>query len=105
MSPGWGRYRVPSPTPVSLARRRQVLEDQKDVGGLEGRAQSVGVVLIGEAFPIRSVELEPVRGLEYGNSWKLFRSEEHTSELQSRGQLVCRLLHEKKTSVPETPPT
>src|SRR5690625_5802103 len=24
------------------------------------------------------------------------RSEEHTSELQSRGQLVCRLLHEKK---------
>src|SRR5690625_4212920 len=25
-----------------------------------------------------------------------FRSEEHTSELQSRGHLVCRLLHEKK---------
>src|SRR5690625_7044444 len=27
---------------------------------------------------------------------KLMRSEEHTSELQSRGQLVCRLLLEKK---------
>src|SRR5690625_5941979 len=27
--------------------------------------------------------------------WQL-RSEEHTSELQSRGQLVCRLLLEKK---------
>src|SRR5690625_5464475 len=26
----------------------------------------------------------------------LLRSEEHTSELQSRGQLVCRLLLEKK---------
>src|SRR5690625_6448057 len=26
------------------------------------------------------------------------RSEEHTSELQSRGHLVCRLLHEKKKS-------
>src|SRR5690625_5970441 len=26
------------------------------------------------------------------------RSEEHTSELQSRGQLVCRLLLEKKTT-------
>src|SRR5690625_6020635 len=26
-----------------------------------------------------------------------FRSEEHTSELQSRGHLVCRLLLEKKT--------
>src|SRR5439155_14994312 len=31
-------------------------------------------------------------------SWQLFelRSEEHTSELQSRGHLVCRLLLEKK---------
>src|SRR5690625_6466556 len=31
----------------------------------------------------------------------LFRSEEHTSELQSRGHLVCRLLLEKK----KLPPT
>src|SRR5437870_12757536 len=30
---------------------------------------------------------------EAGNEW---RSEEHTSELQSRGHLVCRLLLEKK---------
>src|SRR3989442_8970903 len=28
--------------------------------------------------------------------WKLKRSEEHTSELQSRPHLVCRLLLEKK---------
>src|SRR5207253_11250981 len=28
------------------------------------------------------------------------RSEEHTSELQSRGHLVCRLLLEKKTHLP-----
>src|SRR5439155_24688705 len=28
--------------------------------------------------------------------WKTSRSEEHTSELQSRGHLVCRLLLEKK---------
>src|SRR5207253_9210539 len=28
--------------------------------------------------------------------WLRVRSEEHTSELQSRGQLVCRLLLEKK---------
>src|SRR5690625_6334054 len=31
-----------------------------------------------------------------GSGW---RSEEHTSELQSRGHLVCRLLLEKKKSV------
>src|SRR3712207_7360015 len=30
------------------------------------------------------------------------RSEEHTSELQSRQYLVCRLLLEKKTSLPVT---
>src|SRR2546430_13609209 len=29
-------------------------------------------------------------------SWKLPRSEEHTSELQSQSNLVCRLLLEKK---------
>src|SRR5690625_7057926 len=28
------------------------------------------------------------------------RSEEHTSELQSRGHLVCRLLLDKKNSIP-----
>src|SRR5690625_824042 len=36
--------------------------------------------------PGRSVDLEPISAL---------RSEEHTSELQSRGHLVCRLLLEK----------
>src|SRR5690625_109204 len=32
---------------------------------------------------------------------KIGRSEEHTSELQSRGHLVCRLLLEKKIIIPE----
>src|SRR2546430_11954468 len=33
------------------------------------------------------------------------RSEEHTSELQSQSNLVCRLLLEKKKSQPVVPPT
>src|SRR5690625_5573172 len=33
-----------------------------------------------------------------------FRSEEHTSELQSRGHLVCRLLLEKKKNTTNTTP-
>src|SRR3712207_8281575 len=33
------------------------------------------------------------------------RSEEHTSELQSRQYLVCRLLLEKKPTTPPSPPT
>src|SRR5437899_7206582 len=32
------------------------------------------------------------------------RSEEHTSELQSLRHLVCRLLLEKKTTIPPSPP-
>src|SRR5690625_7014005 len=34
--------------------------------------------------------------VEIGSIQEDYRSEEHTSELQSRGQLVCRLLLEKK---------
>src|SRR3712207_7825819 len=34
---------------------------------------------------------------EHGLTYSRFRSEEHTSELQSRQYLVCRLLLEKKT--------
>src|SRR5437660_9461683 len=50
--------------------------------------------------------LPPLFGFRQVNFWEalgllvlcriLFRSEEHTSELQSRGHLVCRLLLEKK---------
>src|SRR3712207_8011603 len=39
-----------------------------------------------------------VLGGEGGRRVAVFRSEEHTSELQSRQYLVCRLLPEKKTS-------
>src|SRR2546422_1846901 len=47
---------------------------------LEGRLPMTGEVL---AFPLRELE-------------SFARSEEHTSELQSRLHLVCRLLLEKK---------
>src|SRR5690625_5290891 len=38
------------------------------------------------------------RGLEKELGQTVLRSEEHTSELQSRGHLVCRLLLEKKNN-------
>src|SRR5690625_5944754 len=37
--------------------------------------------------------------------WNIDRSEEHTSELQSRGHLVCRLLLEKKKTRNESCPS
>src|SRR2546429_9626226 len=41
------------------------------------------------------VRLETIK-IELDQRWDLLRSEEHTSELQSRLHLVCRLLLEKK---------
>src|SRR5690625_5974646 len=46
--------------------------------------------------------LDPDEAASWGNYIALGRSEEHTSELQSRGHLVCRLLLEKKKSVTKT---
>src|SRR3712207_8089258 len=50
--------------------------------------------------PLAGAESAGVRharaGLFDGATWYLTRSEEHTSELQSRQYLVCRLLLEKK---------
>src|SRR5437588_2880957 len=42
------------------------------------------------------LELDPYVGLGWGNTMMFDRSEEHTSELQSHSDLVCRLLLEKK---------
>src|SRR5690625_6194130 len=47
---------------------------------------------------IRQVGGEPVWVDEVGHDPQV-RSEEHTSELQSRGHLVCRLLLEKKNKL------
>src|SRR5260221_6780425 len=44
----------------------------------------------------KSVELSNAHGLLKAEMRRLSRSEEHTSELQSHSDLVCRLLLEKK---------
>src|SRR5690625_5893719 len=70
-------------------------------------SRPVGVLLArprGPAQPRASSGLGPVRvptdagigAVDPLQMARLVRSEEHTSELQSRGHLVCRLLLEKK---------
>src|SRR5438034_1442902 len=62
----------------------------------------VNVAVIGQAFPY-TVVAHPKRlvgDLTFGIREDQ-RSEEHTSELQSHSDLVCRLLLEKKTLLPE----
>src|SRR3712207_8844917 len=61
----------------------RVEDDRTDLGETVERATF---------FLIRDVVYRPRRSLEVAE-----RSEEHTSELQSRQYLVCRLLLEKKT--------
>src|SRR5699024_12155696 len=54
-----------------------------------------------EAMSTRAVTLDPAAGThEHGDT----RSEEHTSELQSRFDLVCRLLLEKKNIYQQNSP-
>src|SRR3712207_7225376 len=53
-----------------------------------GRAQAELRVRLAELLPL--------------HAYAVARSEEHTSELQSRQYLVCRLLLEKKKNKPET---
>src|SRR5206468_4807827 len=79
-----------------------------------GHANSgLGQSWIGEAFPAKPQRLQPdvaqppLQGDEQVgppspvfrfDGRRKFRSEEHTSELQSRSDLVCRLLLEKKNN-------
>src|SRR5258708_9881027 len=56
-------------------------------------------------FPFEALHLDPVRvnmrliRRAVITLWNKFRSEEHTSELQSPDHLVCRLLLEKKKTI------
>src|SRR3712207_8715328 len=58
--------------------------------------QAVAVTAADPAWRDRGIELAAAFLVALGVAWPLRRSEEHTSELQSRQYLVCRLLLEKK---------
>src|SRR5258707_2056817 len=51
---------------------------------------------VGKVVPKRQLVIDHVPVSRQLTLWNNFRSEEHTSELQSRQYLVCRLLLEKK---------
>src|SRR5439155_8597202 len=71
-------------TPAAVATKTIVLATTNGTPALVA-AQGGDPVLVGAPANFRAL-------VERGSS----RSEEHTSELQSRGHLVCRLLLEKK---------
>src|SRR5690606_10535259 len=80
-----------------------VLLRQEGVDANQGQRAVVLLVLVVEALFLDLAALvHRVHGAEHAaavaDGLELARSEEHTSELQSRENLVCRLLLEKKNS-------
>src|SRR2546430_4165077 len=59
-------------------------------------------LVLGGGRPVASIgviRIRPSNGLAAGLAASVRRSEEHTSELQSQSNLVCRLLLEKKKTI------
>src|SRR5699024_4409432 len=85
---------------ISMARGkgpRQWNGRRGPAGGLCRHGASVGVLHSGEVFlKGRAAGCNPIGG---PSGLLMSRSEEHTSELQSRFDLVCRLLLEKKKKI------
>src|SRR3712207_7399100 len=68
---------------------------------LPALAQRIEVVVRARSLPKIGAREEPRMAFDVEQDGdRLLRSEEHTSELQSRQYLVCRLLLEKKKSSP-----
>src|SRR5207253_9879807 len=63
-----------------------------DLGDPTGQLQTNTTVLLGVT---NASVFHPMKGPMTTQTLRGLRSEEHTSELQSRGHLVCRLLLEK----------
>src|SRR2546430_7757120 len=82
---------------TTLFRSVQVQPGDSSGPGLGGQWQFIEHP-IGQEADIRAVQGggEPVRHAGQPGDDLLERSEEHTSELQSQSNLVCRLLLEKK---------
>src|SRR3712207_6854056 len=74
------------------------VDDFRGLRWFEKLAGQVGAAIIPVAFGVWIQRFTfPVVGIHELPEWVGMRSEEHTSELQSRQYLVCRLLLEKKT--------
>src|SRR3712207_7241062 len=83
---------------------RSVRIDRERVGALDARQQRAELVREDGGAAIRRVDVEPdpTLGRDVRELGQRVRSEEHTSELQSRQYLVCRLLLEKKKRIPSS---
>src|SRR5258707_11897134 len=114
--PAWARAKAPTQIEIIRAprtwARRSAASTAGSSGALWGRYPGTTTVsardkrrrppagLIVNPAVVRTGDVGPQSRVRYGagekTSMGMARSEEHTSELQSRQYLVCRLLLEKK---------
>src|SRR3712207_7992197 len=87
--------------PYTTLFRSPALRGSERVGRAEQRQPVVRHGLVGRVVPAVPRRGRQLRGCR---EFRPARSEEHTSELQSRQYLVCRLLLEKKTKTSEDTP-
>src|SRR5207253_5234206 len=91
-----GHHRAPHSFPT---RRSSDLSPGDQARKQQGRLMEGGprrTIIDAFTLPPRSRRSDLLVAAGCANSVDVDRSEEHTSELQSRGHLVCRLLLEKK---------
>src|SRR5690349_23836509 len=80
---------------TTLFRSPSATRTLAEVDRIESTIASI-LTLARDSETVRApIDLTPVAAAAFGE-WTRRRSEEHTSELQSRRDLVCRLLLEKK---------
>src|SRR5699024_12840468 len=78
---------------IELANKHPRVNILQPGSGVGGHCIAVDPYFLTSEFPYESQLISKAREI---NNYKAFRSEEHTSELQSRFDLVCRLRPAKK---------
>src|SRR5699024_12071878 len=85
----------------AIYRKQSSVDLQQNLFKRKGRVNFLGVLLASliviavYVIPSIYIPFDPA-GIEQIRNGSFYRSEEHTSELQSRFDFVCRLLLEKK---------
>src|SRR5438874_12177889 len=99
INPSWtsGSSKKKSPqatTPSKVRAKKSESSTAAHSTGTLGKRARNAATIVGEASTPYTLNPRSIKACEIGT-----RSEEHTSELQSRRDLVCRLLLEKKKSL------
>src|SRR3712207_7681000 len=85
---------------TTLFRSMVILDPDTDERSVQPTLEQYLTVITKGGGTVQNLDIWGRRRLAYEIQKKSERSEEHTSELQSRQYLVCRLLLEKKTKSP-----